>query len=83
MKYDNLTDLRQIESAKAQFETALDVLEDFAESPEYEALKELIVKHTGGLELEDVLMDARRFSKGLDDLEATAMTENETKECVV
>ncbi len=83
MKYSDMTDLRQIESAKAQLETALDALQELAESSEYEALKELIVKHTGGLELEDVLRDARRFSKGVDDLEAMAMEETETEECAV
>lgn len=82
MQCDNLTDLRQIESAKTQLETALDVLEGFVESSEYKALKELIVKRTRGLELEDVLMDARRFSEGLDDLEVIAMGETETEECV-
>lgn len=78
MEYSDLTDLRQIEWLKSQLETAIDALDTIKDSPEYVALKDLIVKQTGGLELEDVLKDANRFSKGVDDLEAIALQEEET-----
>lgn len=80
MKYSNMTDLRQIEWIKQRLETALDVLEETRESPEYNALKAFIVAKTGGLELEDVVRDANRFNKGVDDLKKQAEEEDETEE---
>lgn len=79
MEYSNMTDLRQIEWIKQRLETAIDTLQEIGESSEYEALKALIVEKTGGLELEDVLQDANRFRKGVDDLETQAEGEEEAE----
>jgi hypothetical protein len=73
-------DLRHIEFVKSQLETAIDALQEIKDSDEYQALKDLIVEKTGGLELEDVLNHANRFSQGLDDLEAVALAEEETED---
>jgi hypothetical protein len=75
MYSQNMADLRQIEWIKQRLETALDALQDISQSSEYDDLKALIVEKTGGLELEDVIMDANRFSKGVDDLEMQAQGE--------
>ena len=80
MHSQNVTDLRQMEWIKQRLEIALDALEDRSQSSEYDDLKALIVEKTGGLELEDVIMDANRFSKGVDDLEMQAQGEEETEE---
>lgn len=80
MRLEDMTDLRQIEFVKSQLETAIDALQEIKDSDEYQALKALIVEKTGGLELEDVLNHANQFSRGLDDLEASALGEEETTE---
>lgn len=80
MKLEDMTDLRQIEFVKSQLETAIDALQEIKDSEKYEALKALIIEKTGGLELEDVLNHANQFSRGLDDLEASALSEEETTE---
>jgi hypothetical protein len=55
-------------------------LQDINQSSEYDDLKALIVEKTGGLELEDVIMDANCFSKGVDDLETQAEGDEEIEE---
>lgn len=72
MQSQDMTDLRQIEWIKQRLQTALNTLEEIGDSSEYQALKALIVKKTGGQELEDLIDDANRFSEGVDDLEAQA-----------
>lgn len=80
MQSQDMTDLRQIEFVKSQIDIAVDALQEINDSPEYQALKESIIAKTGGLELEDVLRDAQRFSRGVDDYEAIALGEEETRE---
>lgn len=79
MEYSNMTDLRQIEWIKQRLETAIDTLQEIGESSEYNALKTSIVAKTGGLVLEDVIREANRFSKGVNDLETQAEGEEETE----
>lgn len=79
MQSQDMTDLRQIEWIKQRLETVIDALEEIGESSEYNALKALIVAKTGGLELEDVIRNASRFSKGVDDIETQAEEQEETE----
>lgn len=73
-----MTDLRQVEYVKSQLETAIDYLQEIADSNEYQSLKPLVLAKTGGLELEDILMQVNRFSKGVDDLDAIALEGTDT-----